>query len=78
MKLFEFVIYDDGVREIRRECAQMCGENAARAKAGRLAKADGGPVDLAYAGEESWNERYITTASPSQYHTSGYRFERLA
>jgi hypothetical protein len=50
---------------------------AAKGKAGRLAKRINGPVDLAYAGNEPWNERYITTASPSEYHKSGFRFERL-
>lgn len=24
-----------------------------------------------------WSSRYITTASPSEYHAAGYRFERL-
>lgn len=57
--------------------------DAARAKAGRLAKKNNGPVDLAYAYEpggvaQDWNDRYITTASPSEYHSTGYRFERLA
>lgn len=51
--------------------------NAARAKAGRMAKRVNGPVDLAYAGVAKWPTRYITTASPSEFHTAGYRFERL-
>lgn len=50
---------------------------AARGRAGRLAKRVNGPVDLAYAGDASWADRYITTASPSEYHSTGYRFERL-
>jgi hypothetical protein len=54
----------------------------ARSKAGRLAKKHNGPVDLAYGYEpggvaQDWNDRYITTASPSEYHSTGYRFERL-
>ena len=52
-------------------------DSAAKSKAGRLAKAINGPVDLAYAGGAEWDERYITTASPSEFHASGYRFERL-
>lgn len=51
--------------------------NAARGKAGRLAKSGNGPVDLAYAGNTGWEHRYITTAAPSPHHASGYRFERL-
>lgn len=51
---------------------------AAKGKAGRFAKQINGPVDLAYAGDEPWNERYLTTAAPSIYHKSGYRFERLS
>ena len=50
---------------------------AARGKAGRLAKRINGPVDLAYAGDESWATRYITTASPFDFTVCGYRFERL-
>lgn len=50
---------------------------AAKAKAGRIAKAMGGPVDLARAGSADWSERYLTTAAPSEFHASGFRFERL-
>lgn len=56
--------------------------NAARSRAGTLAKQNNGPVDLAYAYEsggvgQDWNERYVTTAAPSEYHASGVRFERI-
>lgn len=56
--------------------------SSARGYAGRLAKRINGPVDLAYAyqaGEpaQDWADRYVTTAAPSEYHASGYRFERL-
>jgi hypothetical protein len=57
--------------------SRLSGDSAAKAKAGRLAKRVNGPVDLALAGAAEWQERYITTASPSEYHASGYRFERL-
>lgn len=50
---------------------------ALKGHAGRWAKRVNGPVDVAYAGAEPWAERYITTASPSEFHASGYRFERL-
>lgn len=55
----------------------LSSDSAARGRAGRLAKRVGGPVDLAFAGPGDWSERYITTAAPSEYHASGYRFERL-
>lgn len=56
---------------------RLAGDQAARAKAGRLAVKVEGPVDLARAGAAGWDERYITTANPSSFHASGYRFERL-
>jgi len=71
---------DDVFHEGRPNCdfADHRDIAAAKGRAGRLAKRINGPVDLAYAGNEPWEERYITTASPSAYHKSGYRFERLA
>lgn len=56
--------------------------NAARNRAGTIAKQNNGPVDLAYAYEaggvgQDWADRYITTAAPSEYHAKGFRFERL-
>jgi hypothetical protein len=60
------------------EFADLADLTAAKRKAGSLAKANNGPVDLAYADERHpWNERYVTTAAPSEFHKSGYRFERL-
>lgn len=55
----------------------VVNEASAKARAGRLAKRNGGPVDLARAGTSDWSRRYITTAAPSEFHASGYRFERL-
>jgi hypothetical protein len=55
----------------------MRGESAARSFGGRMAKRTGGPVDIAYAGDEDWSERYMTTAAPSEFHAMGYGFERL-
>src|SRR3546814_13930407 len=46
---------------------RMASHNAARAKAGRIAKQIGGPVDLALAGAAHWDDRYIPTASPSEH-----------
>lgn len=54
-----------------------CGENAARTRAGRMCKTVNGPVDLALAGSAAWEDRYITTATPSDLHTTGWRFEKL-
>ncbi len=59
------------------ETVSLRDVNAARSRAGRLAKRIRGPVDLAYSGKQPWNERYITTAIPSEFHAMGYRFERL-
>lgn len=75
---YEFVNYgkDAGGSESR-EFYTLRSDSSARAKAGRLAKTIDGPVDLAIAGSADWNERYITTASPSEFHSSGYQFARL-
>lgn len=56
---------------------RLSGDSAAKAKAGRMAKAANGPVDLALAGDATWDVRYLTTAMPSEFHKSGFRFERL-
>lgn len=82
MMQFEFHVYageDDGNIADRAEILfqRLSGDSAARSTAGRYAKRFKGPVDLAIAGGAEWNERYITTASPSEYHTAGYRLERL-
>lgn len=82
MQQFEFHAYrgdDDGVIVDSADItfARLSGDSAARAKAGRMSRRINGPVDLAIAGAADWNDRYITTASPSEYHSSGYRLERL-
>ena len=82
MMQFEFHVYagdDDGAIAERAEIFfhRLSGDSAARARAGRYAKRFKGPVDLALAGGAEWNERYITTANPSEYHAAGYRLERL-
>jgi hypothetical protein len=79
---FEFHIYkgdDHGAVSDKAEIklVNLKGDSSAKAKAGGFAKQANGPVDLCYAGDQAFNERYITTASPSKYHASGYRFERL-
>lgn len=56
----------------------LTSDGAAQAKAGRLSKSIKGPVDLARAGAAAWEERYLTTAFPSENHAKGYGFERLA
>lgn len=51
---------------------------AAKRHAGALAKRHNGPVDLAYEGEaQDWNDRYITTATPSTFVKRGYNLERI-
>jgi hypothetical protein len=52
-------------------------DSAAKNYAGRLAKRIKGPVDIARAGAAPWDGRYLTTAAPSEFHATGYRFERL-
>ena len=82
MLKFEFHAYKgdaDGMLSDRAEVTieSLRNEASARSKAGRLAKSCNGPVDLARCGLSAWNKRYITTANPSDYHATGYRFERL-
>jgi hypothetical protein len=75
---YEFVSYGEdagGPQAIERHT--LASESSARSKAGSIAKKINGPVDIAVAGAENWDQRYVTTASPSEFHTSGYRFERL-
>ncbi len=80
---FEFHVYpadENGAMNISAEFTEWadCRDVAsAKSKAGSLAKKHNGPVDLAYAGNEPWNERYLTTARPSEYHKKGFSFERL-
>ena len=86
-QLFEMRVFpadENGRMETADEFAitETCSINAARHKAGRLAKKHNGPVDLAYGYEpggvaQDWNDRYITTAKPSIFTASGYEFERL-
>jgi hypothetical protein len=81
---FEFRIFpaDDygamNTADERTEWHDLADINAARNKAGTLSKQNNGPVDLAYAGDEPWNDRYITTASPCEHSAKGFRHERLA
>ena len=77
MRTFQFDVYDDAVMPITTEFAEFEEKAQARAFAAKLVKKNGGPVDLAIAGDGDFSDRYITTASPSEYHTSGVRFERL-
>lgn len=78
MLQFEFRAYPDEARgpEVV-SFEQMSGDQAARSKAGRLSRMINGPVDIARAGSGDWADRYLTTASPSEFHAAGYRFERL-
>jgi hypothetical protein len=77
MQQFEFSDYSGERVEPVVTVERFRESSAARAYAGRLAKRNGGPVDLALAGAAPWNDRYITTAAPCEFNVSGYRFERL-
>lgn len=74
---YQFHCYSDDGSFLGVHVEDYVSESAARNAAGRQAKQDNGPCDLAHNGDEPWEERYITTASPSEYHATGYRFERL-
>jgi hypothetical protein len=75
---FEFKSYGENAAGAEFVEYHYCkSESSARSKAGAIAKRINGPVDLAYASGGAWDVRYMTTASPSEFHVSGYRFERL-
>ncbi len=80
MREYEFRPFDADGKELGSQLVLKPSEVAARQHAGRIAKAQGGPCDLAEApdGTRDWDERYLTTASPSEFHKTGFRFERLA
>lgn len=78
LQQYELVPFDGDGREMGRFIVRKSGDNAARLHAGRVAKVNNGPCDLARAGNAEWNDRYLTTAAPSEFHASGFRFERLA
>lgn len=83
MRKYEFHAYHGGAFGEVAEKADVTThsyEETAQAKAyaGRLAKRVNGPVDVAFADERSWEERYISTANPSEHHAAGYRLERLS
>lgn len=74
---YELYQYDEQT-EFKGCVIVVCRSDAAAlGRAGRLAKRNGGPVDLARASNTPWHKRYLTTASPSEFHAKGYRFERL-
>jgi hypothetical protein len=75
--LFEFLDYGGEVARPVVTVRDLRNESAARSHAGSLAKRNGGPVDVAYHSTKHWEERYVTTAAPSEYHATGYRCERL-
>lgn len=74
---FELVSYGRDAAGPREVEIYRGREAGAKAAAGRKSRRIDGPVDLAFAGAAEWEGRYITTASPSEYHAAGYRFERL-
>lgn len=77
MRDYEFRVYPEGGEEANSESGMYRSDSSARAHAGTLAKRFNGPVDLATNEAGLWEDRYMTTASPSEFHVTGYRFERL-
>ena len=76
---FEFHAYDAWGNPLNITRAELM-LSGARSHAGRIAKKNNGPVDIAldeHCNSGFWHERYITTAYPSKFHASGYQFERL-
>lgn len=78
MPMYELKHYgrDAAGKEVTEYVHRRC-DASIRSYAGRLSKVVEGPVDIAHYSNRDWNERYITTAMPSEYHVSGYRLERL-
>lgn len=79
MRTFEFHAYagdEHGNTAVQAEITtkEFAETVHAKAYAGRLAKKVNGPVDLARHGEGAWCERYITTAEPNEYTSTGYSF----
>ena len=72
---FQFDIYNDNGGQIDVEFSDWQDLKAAKARAVRLAKKHGGPVDLAHDDDRKpWNDRYITTACAmflSAWHSAG-------
>ena len=57
--------------------AEQTTAGGAYSRAGRIAKRNDGPVDIAVMNDEPWDHRYVTTAHPSPYHAKGYRIEKV-
>ena len=74
---YQFHCYNEDAEFIGMHVEDHVSESAARNAAGRQSKENGGPLDLCFEGDEPWDERYITTAAPSEFHKTGFRFERL-
>ncbi|WP_454760563.1 hypothetical protein [Caulobacter segnis] len=75
---YEFRSYgEDAAGQEAVQFASYRTDGSARAAAGRLSMKIKGPVDDARAGGADWDDRYITTAMPSEHHRTGYQFERL-
>jgi hypothetical protein len=76
---YEFRSYgEDAVGQEAVEFGTYRSDSSARHDAGKMAVKINGPVDVARAGGAEWNERYISTAIPSEHHRTGYQFERLS
>lgn len=78
MTHYQFNIEHQDGTPTTRDFSHHKDHTLAKQKAGRLAKMLDCPVDLLIDGSEPHNERYLTTAMPSEVHKTGYRLERLA
>lgn len=75
--LYQFRPFGELLEELPSIERYAPSDAAAIARAGTIAKRNQGPVDIAVAGDAPWDERYITTVAPSEFHAKGFRAERL-
>lgn len=74
---YEFLVFDEKGLE-RTQYVEAPTDGAAIRKAGAIVKREGGSVDIARRRFlKPWDERYMTTIMPSEFHAAGFRQERL-
>jgi hypothetical protein len=78
MPSYELRPFDGELKELAPIFEELRNDSAAKSRAAVLVRKNGGPVDLAYADGRDWNERYLTTAHPSDFHSNKVRFGRVA
>ena len=77
LQAYEFHPYDEDGKELPIRKARMSSRSSAISRAKALCKKFGGPVDIAFEGDESWDERYITTVCQTSFSSDGFRCERI-